>query len=124
MISNNKFVGTNIMSINDQKKICKKYNASFCPISPTSMIGVSRNIDGGVLPINGLRHPPVENSNGWFIWAGEYSQDEDFFEAMHTYHLEESHSHLRKYLALPPGWRFLCDGTFEDVWFDKSLLVV
>jgi hypothetical protein len=29
-----------------------------------------------------------------------------------------------KYLALPPGWRFLIATNHEDVWFDAALLDV
>jgi len=76
------------------------------------------------MPVHGLRHPENGHTNGWFIWAGEYSEADDFFMALHETHLEEVCPMILKYLALPPGWRFLCDGKYEDVWFDESLLQV
>jgi len=27
-----------------------------------------------------------------------------------------------KYLGLSPGWKFLSDGEYEDVWYDENLL--
>ena len=31
---------------------------------------------------------------------------------------------VKKYLGMPPGWRFLVSGNFEDIWFDQSLLEI
>jgi hypothetical protein len=60
---------------------------------------------------------------GWFIWAGEQmSDDPDFFQALHLAHLHEWRPEIVKFLGLPPGWRFLKAGEFEDVWFDQDLL--
>ena len=60
---------------------------------------------------------------GWYLWADEeMSEDDDFFKPMHVYHLIERCPNVVKYLALPPGWRFLLAGDHEDVWFDAKLL--
>jgi len=48
----------------------------------------------------------------------------DFFEPVHGHHLLEWNRGVLKYLALPPGWRFLVAGDYEDVWFDVKLLEV
>ena len=29
--------------------------------------------------IHGLRHPSIENTNGWYIWSGEFKDNADFF---------------------------------------------
>ena len=37
-------------------------------------------------------------------------------------HLVEWCPQILKFLGLPPGWRFLIAGDYEDAGFDKSLL--
>jgi len=34
-------------------------------------VGIARNVTSGLMPINGLRHPPEGDTTGWYIWAGE-----------------------------------------------------
>ena len=46
----------------------------------------------------------------------------DFFKPLHVAHLDDWCLQIIKYLGLPPGWRFLIAGDYEDVWFDKSFL--
>ena len=87
--------------------------------------GVAENVRTGAVPVNGLRHPLEGDTTGWYIWAGEeLSSDPDFFLPLHVEHLEEWRPEILKYLALPPGWRFLVDSDYEDVWYDPSLLDV
>lgn len=31
---------------------------------------------------------------------------------------------IKKYLGLPPGWRFLIAPGYEDIWFDEALLSI
>ena len=69
--------------MNDDKKaqeaICRKYGVSFTPAPDNLKVGVARNVRNGILPINGLRHPPEGDTTGWYIWAGEQlSDDPDF----------------------------------------------
>ena len=45
-----------------------------------------------------------------------------FFVPLHVVHLDEWCPEVKKYLGLPPGWRFLIAEGHEDVWFDESLL--
>ena len=104
-----------------QSRICAQYGATHCPASPELMIGVSRNFAAGQLPLHGLRHPPEGNSCGWFLWAGEYSTDDDFFQPTHVSHICVDHPRIADYLGLPPGWRFLIAGDHVDVWFDEKL---
>lgn len=65
---------------NEQIMICKKYNTEIYPVSDISKIGVAENVkQTGLYPINGLRHRPKGNTNGWYIWAGEnFSHDKNF----------------------------------------------
>jgi hypothetical protein len=74
-------------------------------------------------PVNGLRRPPEGGTSGWYIWAGEeFSYDPDFFVPLHVHHLDDWCPHVVKYLALPPGYRFLIADGYEDVWEDVTLL--
>ena len=109
--------------VNDQMKLCAKYGSQFCPPSPSLLASVSKNIGEKDLPLQGLRHP-LEGASGWFLWRGEFSLAEDFFEVVHLYHVYEGVEPVIPYLALAPGWTFFLQSDFEDVWFDESLLEV
>lgn len=109
----------------EQLTTCKKYGASPLDASPHLKAGVAANVRSGLIPVNGLRHPPVGDTSGWYLWAGEeLSADPEFFQPVHIEHLSEMRPEVLKYLALPPGWRFLIAGDYEDVWYDESLLNV
>jgi hypothetical protein len=109
----------------EQAKICRDHSAPPDPPDPMSKLGISRTFSSQETPINGLRHPPDKGTNGWYIWSGkELSDAHDFFVPLHTFHLEESYPEIMKYLALPPGWRFLIASDYEDIWYDESLLDV
>ncbi len=109
----------------DQLQICRKHGVTPDPPEPHSKLGISRTFFSGDFPLNGLRHPPEEGTNGWFLWSGkELSQDPDFFVPLHAVHLKERCPDIEKYLALPSGWRFLIGPDHEDVWFDESLLKI
>jgi hypothetical protein len=78
---------------------------------------------GPVAVLNRLRHPPEGDTTGWYIWAGEgWSDDPGFFVPLHVGHVDEWSPLISPYLALPPGWRFLIAGGYEDIWEDRSLL--
>ncbi|MEJ0001956.1 MAG: hypothetical protein WDN09_02130 [bacterium] len=109
--------------IEEQKAICQKYNVEWTPSSPDMKIGISKNIKSSTMPINGLRHPVEKETAGWYIWAGDFSDKDDFFDPVHVEHLSDDLPIVLKYLGLPPGWRFQIDDKgHEDVWFDEKLL--
>ncbi|OOQ60039.1 immunity protein Imm33 domain-containing protein [Mucilaginibacter pedocola] len=112
--------------IKQQKRICDKYGAEYCPAPLDLNLGIAlRSFDGSTVPINGLRHLPENGTAGWYIWAGEYSSANDFFKPLHIQHLLEDKPYLLKYLGLAPGWRFLVDNDgYEDIWFDAELLKI
>jgi hypothetical protein len=86
-------------------------------------VGIAKNVREGILPINGLRHRPVGDTTGWYIWAGEEpGEDPDYFVPLHVDHLEQWCPSAMRFLGLPPEWRFLVADTYEDVWEDRSLL--
>jgi len=108
-----------------QRAVCRRVGADYYPAPKDLKVGIARNVRTGLLPINGLRHPPAADTTGWYIWAGESLSDSpDFFVPLHVEHLDEWCPEVRKFLGLSPGWRFLLAGEYEDVWFDESLLVV
>jgi hypothetical protein len=111
--------------IRKQQEVCQRYSARFEPADAGLKVGVARNVREGILPINGLRHPPAGDTTGWYIWAGEELRDHpDFFVPLHVEHLSEWCPEALRFLGLPPGWRFLVAGDYEDVWEDPSLLDV
>ncbi|MBV4358901.1 immunity protein Imm33 domain-containing protein [Pinibacter aurantiacus] len=110
--------------LESQKAICKKYNAEFLAAPFDNLIGVAlKSFEAFNMPINGLRHPTERAlSANWFIWAGEYSDSDDFFQPVHIKHLLDLCPKAINYLGLAPGWRFLFDSQYEDVWYDEQLL--
>jgi hypothetical protein len=106
----------------EQKLLCERYGSQFVDSPMTLKVGVSVNVKNGIWPINGLRHPLESDTTGWYIWAGEYSTDVDFFVPLHVEHLEEWCPIVIKYLGLSPGWRFLLASNYEDVWQDSAVL--
>ena len=108
--------------IKQQIEVCQKYNAAFVESPSTFKVGISFNVKKGEFPINGMRHPIENGTTGWYIWAGDYSSDPDFFQPLHVEHIKEWNPLIEKYLGLAPGWRFLITPNYEDVWEDLSLL--
>jgi hypothetical protein len=106
-----------------QKALCERHGVRFFSSSPELKVGIARNVREGVLPINGLRHPPVGDTTGWYIWAGgEPGPEPDYFVPVHVKHLDHWCPAVVRFLGLPPGWRFLVAGDYEDVWEDPTLL--
>ncbi|MEO9510620.1 MAG: hypothetical protein ABJN84_05160 [Flavobacteriaceae bacterium] len=110
--------------IEQQKSICLKYNSSFKESPRDLKVGIAENVKNSTQPIHALRHFPQGDTTGWYIWAGEYSEDPDFFKPLHVSHLEEWCPLIIPYLGLDAGWRFLIaeGGNYIDVWEDLSLL--
>jgi hypothetical protein len=104
-----------------QKELCLRHGAAFEPPLAASRVGIALQTLH-LLPLHGLRHPPERGTNGWYIWAGELSDGEDFFQPLCVEHLPERCPLAFQFLGLPPGWRFLTDGDYIDVWYDAKLL--
>ena len=108
--------------INLQHNICHKYGAQFIEAPDSLKVGVSRNLQSGLIPIHGLRHPPEGDTTGWYIWVGELSQDSDFFVPLCAAHLDKWCPAVLPYLGLAPGWRFLLADEYKDICWDEDLL--
>ncbi len=100
---------------------CQEYGVQPVTCDSNLKLGISLNVRERVLPLNGLRCNPSGDTCGWYIWAGEWSDDSDFFKPLHVEHLSEWCPEVLPYLRLPPGWRFLVAPEVEDVWHDDEL---
>jgi hypothetical protein len=109
-----------------QRELCDQHGLIWTAAPDKLKVGIARNVKSVIVPVNGLRHPPKGDTTGWYIWAGEGdpSPDADFFIPLHVEHIQEWRAEILKFLGLPPGWRFLTDGRYEDVWEDPSLLEI
>lgn len=112
------------MKVERCKTICQRVGAESAQPEAGTKLGIALSTLGQV-PINGLRHPPENGTNGWYIWCGDdLRQNVDFFSPLHVEHINEYLPIVSGYLDLPPGYRFLIDENgYEDVWFDKELLI-
>ncbi len=117
---------TELDFIEKQKTICRIYGAEYSAAPFNKLIGVAlESFNSSMIPVNGLRHPSEsDQSVNWYLWAGEYSEANDFFQPVHIRHLLEICPKAIGYLGLAPGWRFLFDNHYEDVWYDPSLLSI
>lgn len=107
-----------------QHAVCSRHGAEYLPVMPLDKIGIAENVSASAQRINGLRHPPVGDTSGWYVWAGEeLSTRSDFFHPLHVTHLAEYCPQIIKFLGLAPGWRFLIEDDYEDVWYDSELLL-
>jgi hypothetical protein len=106
----------------EQISVCRQQGANYVPASLESKLGFSFETEAEV-PTNGLRHSPQGDTNGWYIWGGKtFSTAPEFFSPLHTRHMLNRKPEIVRFLGLPPGYRFLVDGDYVDVWFDSSLL--
>lgn len=106
-----------------QLEVCRRFGVSPVRAKAGQKVGIARNVQTGLQPINGLRHPPEGDTTGWYLWAGKaLPGDPNFFIPLHVEHLSRWCPEVLPYLALPPGWRFLLAPNQEDVWQDPSLL--
>lgn len=107
-----------------QRAFCRERGAGFLASPGSSKLGfalATREKN----PLHGLRHNPVGDTNGWYLWCGdEYSTGADFFQPLHTEHMYGQFPALTTLLGLAPGYRFLLSGDYIDVWFDASLLAI
>lgn len=110
----------------EQRAVCRRFHAEPEPPKRATVVGLALSRPRTLLPLNGLRHPIVANSNGWFIWRGDPipQEDNNFFSPVHVEHVTDHAPELAPYLALPPGWRVLLAPGHEDVWFDDAILII
>lgn len=73
-------------------------------------------------PIYGVRIMHPSGQIEWFIYGGdEHSESVDFYQPVHTSHLNELLPGVEKYLALDRGFNFIFDRAgYEDVWYEEK----
>ena len=107
--------------IEKQKAICEKYKSKWKPISRNLKIGISENLN--LEKLNGLRLKTEKGKICWYVWSGEYSEDENFFKPICAEHFLQRKPKIIQYLGLDDGFRFLItENGYEDIWYDKNLL--
>jgi len=105
-----------------QLAVCRRFGVEPTPAPETEKVGIATSVKQGIVPVHAVRIPPEGGTTGWYIWAGEWSDDPDFYSPLHVAHLPSWCPQIIPYLLLPPGWRVLLAPGYEDVWFDESLL--
>ena len=104
-----------------QKAVCDQHGAEFLPPAAGSRVGIAIETLG-LQPLNGMRVDPEEGMCGWYLWAGgEPSEADDFYKPLCVEHLADYCPAAISFLAMPPGWRFLTDGNYVEVWHDPAL---
>ncbi len=105
-----------------QLSVCSKHGAPFVAAPDHSKVGLAL-ATLGKQPFYGVRSEVVGDTSGWYLWAGDYSDADDFFQPVHVAHLLERCPGVLKYLGLAPGYGFIVDDNgYEDVWFDPERL--
>ena len=69
-------------------EVCVRVGAKPSPPNAEEKLGLSRSARSEV-PVHGLRVAPSEGVSGWYVWAGEMSEAEDFFEPSRVAHIGE-----------------------------------
>lgn len=111
------------MKIKHEQTVCDWIGVETHEPKAGTKLGIALSTIGKT-PINGLRHPVQNGTNGWYIWCGkELSKEDDFFAPLHIEHIDKYLPEVLDFLNLPPGYRFLIDGNnYEDIWYDQELL--
>ena len=105
----------------EQREVCEKFDSELYGIDNSLKVGIALNtLDQ--MPIHAVRHRDEKGTTGWYIWGGEYSEQEDFYQPLCAEHLIKYCPLIFKYLALAPGYRLIIDNSgYEDVWYDESI---
>jgi hypothetical protein len=110
------------MNETQQRAVCEQYGTEFRPPAAGSRVGLATQ-SLGLQPLNGMRIEPEGGVCGWYLWAGgEPSTADGFYQPICLEHLPDYCPAAIPFLALPPGWRFLTDGNYSDVWCDSALI--
>src|ERR1700693_4942628 len=105
---------TDDLIVASQKAFCVEHAVEYVASLRESKLGFALSTKGKI-PINGLRHPAVGDTNGWYIWCGEdFSNDAKFFQPLHASHVYKDYPEVAKvpWIAtrLPVPTRPWCGG--------------
>ena len=105
---------------------CERFGVEPVPVRANDKVGIAPDVRTGARPINAIRHLPVGDTAGWYIWGGDIEaseQRDDFFVPLHVAHLAKWAPEIVPYLALPPGYGVIVKVGYEDVWFDSTYAI-
>jgi len=106
----------------EQESVCAKHESECYGIDSSLKVGIALNTLDQI-PIHALRLKEEGDTTGWYIWGGEYSDSDDFYQPLCVEHLQKHCPQIIKYLALAPGYRLIIDNKgYEDVWFDAEII--
>lgn len=102
-----------------QKDLCKRHGSNFVTPNPEAKIGIAIETIGKQ-PIRGVRLPPENGTDGWYVYCGNYSDDPDFYKPVHVHHVADVLPQILPFLGLEVGFNFIADNDgYEDVWRDQ-----
>jgi hypothetical protein len=107
------------MATPEQLAVCKRFNSVVVVPLAGEKLGIALNTLTHV-PLHAVRRQIENGTCGWYLWGGEYSSADDFYQPMHVDHLPSICPQIIPYLALAPGWRLILAPDYEDVWFDEG----
>ncbi|WP_330745911.1 immunity protein Imm33 domain-containing protein [Chryseobacterium sp. CP-77] len=102
----NKGCDTAISVVRQQSEICWEQN--LIPLFPN--FNQSVVISDGVYEgkdIEGIRYDSPQDETGWYLITDDYNGDIKSLKMVHFYHVAFARHDIMKYLAIPPGYRFL-----------------
>jgi hypothetical protein len=106
-----------------QRALCTRVGSPLLAVGGNEKMGVSRSaLDVANWPLKGVRHRPEAGTCGWYVFAGTYSEDPNFYQPMHAQHLLDVRPEVAEYLGMSPGWAFVIAPGYEDVWQDDDFL--
>jgi hypothetical protein len=112
----------------EQLELCERLGTAPQFVYGVDKLGVARAVLANarpdpLWPVQGVRCRPSGDTCGWFLWAGDYSTDPNFFVPSTVLEVIAARPEISHYLGLPPGWGFIFAPGYEDVWPDEKLLV-
>lgn len=108
----------------DQQETCRRASAPFAPPLPSQMVAVSEGVVEGDRPLAGVRYVAPGHMSGWYLSTDRYNGDIDTMRVEHLYHITAVRPEIARYIALPPGYRFILwpdAPDADDIWFDEHV---
>lgn len=97
---------TAISVVRQQSEICWEQN--LIPLFPNfnQSVVISDDVYEGK-DIEGIRYDSPQDETGWYLITDDYNGDIKSLKMVHFYHIAFARPDIMKYLAIPPGYRFL-----------------
>ncbi len=106
-----------------QMQVCERLKVDFVGSPAENMIGLGEPFDAACGSVHGLRRQINANETGWYIWTGDYVQEDvGFFYFVRVEEFSSLCPAAVPYLGLAPGWRFTIKPGKLDVRFDRTLV--